>query len=155
MRSPTKSAGFNRHLLLTSTLVLALATGACSADDGGDAEATAKPVTEAAAEQSNIPSGDNGALEDPVGARGDLVGFECAKEGGEWSASGVLLNSSDEEATYVVQVTVHSAKGGTVVGSAEDTLTVNAGKEADFEFGDLYSGKEKNLDCTPRIVRGS
>lgn len=156
MSTSRTSVGFGRSLLMSSLLVTALVAAGCSGDDSEkDAGKTGSESTATASHDPKVPSGDNGDLVDPTGARADLVGFKCASKAGRWAATGTVKNSSKEDAAYLVQVTVHSTEGGTVLGTAEETLDVKAGKKADIDFANIYSGKEKKLECTARVVRGS
>lgn len=144
-----------RRLLVTAAaVILSLSIAGCSGDESDDSGE--KPAAgESASADATVPSGDNGDLANPVGARSDLVDFSCKEKGGTWSAKGTLQNSSGDEATYLVQVSVHSAKAGTVFGSKDDTIEIKAGKKSDFELDGIYAGKEKKVDCTARVVRSS
>lgn len=156
MSTSSNSTGRRRSLLLISLLLTALVAGGCSGDDSEkDAGSSDSDSSAKTGKAPEVPSGDNGDLSDPAGARADLLDFKCAKKEGTWAASGRLKNSSEEDATYLVKVTVHSTKGGTVFGSAEDTVDVKAGQKVAIDFDAVYSGKEKKLDCTARVVRGS
>lgn len=156
MRPMSKSAAAYRRLsVMSAVLIMALAAGGCSGDDDEDSKGSSSSTSDSPGSESSVPSGDNGDLENPVGARNDLVDFKCAKHDGKWSASGTVKNATDDDTTYLVQVSVHSAETGTVVGSKDDTLDVKAGKKVDFDFGNIYSGDDKNLECTPRVVRSS
>ena len=143
---------------LAGLALLGLTLTACSGsgDDTSDSpHKEAAPPSAPASASSKVPSGDNGKIKDPTGDIAALSDFACDKNGKSWSATGRLENTTDGDATYLLQVSVHSASAGTVFGSAEKTFELAAGKKTKFSLDDIYSGREKKVDCTPRVVRGS
>src|SRR5690349_15951099 len=94
-----------------TAIVLVLVLGAFPATACGDThESKDRPAGRegsSAAEGSRTPSGDNGSLTEPVGARADLADFRCRPNGRRrWAASGTLVNAADHEARYLVRVSV-------------------------------------------------
>src|SRR5690349_17188299 len=119
-RRPTPALG----RLAAASIAAAAGTGFLAACGGGATDAGGG----APATRVEVPSGDLARLVDPVGARADLVRFRCRRVQGAWAASGTVVNRSGEEATYLVEVTLHKAEEGTVVGSSRAMLTLAAGE---------------------------
>lgn len=133
-----------------------LGVSGCDASNGpGDDGSTAR-VSSAAADP-RVPSGVLGELEDPQGALRDLEGFECARKGQRWLASGTLENASADAGSYVVTVTLVRPETSEVVARQARTLVVESGGRAPFEleFPKLDDAPKAAVQCVPRVVRGS
>lgn len=103
-----------------------------------------------------VPAGDNGNLIHPVGAISALSGFKCTADGtGRWSASGVVSNTAPLSSRYVLDITVIEKKVDTVVGSVHKQFTVKGGHRVEIKAPNFYTSRKSNLECLPRLVRGT
>lgn len=143
---------FNRKTSIALMLMLgAFQTTAC----GKPAEDhPARHEATSAAEGRRAPSGDNGNLADPVGARADLTEFRCRPRGHRrWTASGTLMNRTDHEARYLVRVSVVVTETNAVLASGERSLAVSAGGSDKFAIGRLPGRTGPETECVARVVR--
>ncbi|QSR24237.1 hypothetical protein CFH99_01185 [Nocardioides aromaticivorans] len=145
---------FNRKTAIALALALgAFSVTACSEDSK---DQPAGRDASSASEESRTPSGDNGDLTDPVGARADLTGFRCAPKGQRrWTASGTLMNPTDHEARYLVRVSVVVTETSEVIASGERDLAVPAGGSEDFAVGRLRGRTGAGVECVARVVRSA
>jgi hypothetical protein len=147
---------FNRKT--ATALVLALSSFSVTAcSDAEDSKGTpASGDASSASEESRTPSGDNGNLADPVGARADLTEFRCTPKGQRrWAASGTLVNETDQEARYLVRVSVIVTKTSEVIASGERDLAVPADGSEDFTVGRLRGRTGAGVECVARVVRSA
>ncbi|MCX6399764.1 MAG: hypothetical protein NTX33_07535 [Propionibacteriales bacterium] len=130
---------------------------ACSVVGDGDEGTGSTPDRSAstAGTTPTVPAGDNKDLEDPKGARGELLRFSCTKAPAGWSATGVLKNSDDSPARYLVTVSVSSRKTGTVFGSKEETIELEGMAKKKIRYDSFFDGKQKGAICSARVVKGT
>lgn len=140
-----------RPVRAVAAAVALLALSSCS-DDADKSPPQTHPTP--TSDSSRAPSGDNGNLNEPVGARADLRDFECDAEGGAWSASGKLENAARKPVTYLVRVSLSDGDAGTVLGTAEHSVTVDAKGSARVKFAEFHSGDPKG-SCVARVVKSS
>jgi hypothetical protein len=136
-----------------ATIVL-MVTASVSACSSSGKEAT-KPVTSAGSPSAGatIPSGDNGALKDPVGDIKALSGFTCKPVAdGSWSADGTLTNTTGDKGTYLVTVSIIKTKGNTVLAQVSRIITLEKGAKTHFAVERVYKKDGKGVSCAPRVV---
>lgn len=142
----------SRARLALALAVTVVSMAACSdSKDSNDQETPAASDSE-----SRAPSGDNGSLANPVGARADLTDFSCATTGQKrWAASGTIVNNADEDASYLVRVSVIVTDTSEVVVSRDKELEVAAAGREKFTFNGLRGRTGDGLECAARVVRSA
>ncbi|WP_040167200.1 hypothetical protein [Microbacterium gorillae] len=144
-----RARGMAALVLVGAVILLAACFG--GRPDGG---ATGTPGPDPA---STVPSGDNGDLTDPVGARDALVDDACAAdEGGVWSGTGTIRNTGEGAVTYLVRFSVVDVTTHAVLGSGDQELTVEAGASAPVAVPAFYTQDgDAELSCHARVVSGT
>lgn len=136
-------------------LGLAVTMGLLAACSDGTEPKDSEPHP-AASSESHAPSGDNGDLADPVGARADLTGFRCVPKGQKrWAASGVVVNDTETASDYLIRVSVVVSGTSEVIVSREQDLAVAAGGREKFALKGLRARTGDGVECAVRVVRSA
>jgi hypothetical protein len=129
-------------------VVVALAIGACGGGGSGDAEDPPATPSQSAPTSERTPASST------VDAAADLSDFVCGPdEDGEWSASGVITNSTGRSADYRVTVVVTDGSGGSLPGKRRVLTALAPGAPEPFEVKNLPASGATDSTCQVEVLR--
>lgn len=127
-------------------VVVALAMGACGG--GGSAEDPSATPSQSASTSERTTTNST------VDAASDLSDFVCGPdEDGEWSASGVITNSTGRSADYRVTVVVADGGGVSQPGKRRVLTALAPGAPEPFEVKDLPASGATDSTCQVEVLR--
>jgi hypothetical protein len=128
-------------------VVVALAIGACG---GGGSEGTEDP----SATPQSAPTSERTSTDSTVDAAADLSDFVCGPDkDGEWSASGVITNSTGRSADYRVTVVVADGSGASLPGKRRVLTALAPGAPEPFEVMNLPTSGATDSTCQVEVLR--
>ena len=145
-------------------VMIALGAVACGGADDGSTAASDPPsqsaTPSAEAESSAAESGSEAESESEsasgsrADAAADLSEFSCeADADGEWGASGVITNSTGEEADYRVTVVVADGPGDSVPGKRRTLTDLDPGTPEPFDIKRLPADGTSDATCQVEVLR--
>jgi hypothetical protein len=131
-------------------IVAAMALAACG---GGSEEPAASPTSDSppVSEPSASPDRSDDQV---VDAGSDLSDFVCAADGdGDWNASGVITNSTEQPADYRVTVVVADGPGASLPGKTRTLTDLDPGVEEPFDVKRLAPTGDTDPTCNVEVLR--
>lgn len=137
---------------MSRVLVLVLiAVGAVACGGGGDHPAAAPDTASASAPARQSAESSSGSK---IDAAADLSEFVCEPDGdGEWDASGVITNSSDQTADYRVTVVVSDGSGASLTGKRRTLPELTPEAPEPFDIKRLPSVDDTDATCQVEVIR--
>jgi hypothetical protein len=131
-------------------IVAAMALAACG---GGSEEPAASPTSDPppVSEPSASPDRSDDQV---VDAGSDLSDFVCAADDdGDWNASGVITNSTEQPADYRVTVVVADGPGASLPGKTRTLTDLDPGVEEPFDVKRLAPTGDTDPTCNVEVLR--
>jgi hypothetical protein len=131
-------------------VVVAMAVAACG---GGTDEPSASPTSDSPT-VSESPASLDRSDDQIVDAASDLSDFVCAADDdGDWNASGVITNSSEQPADYRVTVVVADGPGASLPGKSRTLTDLDPGFEEPFDVKRLAPTGDTDPTCSVEVLR--
>ncbi len=131
-------------------VVAAMALAACG---GGSDEPSASPTSDSPT-VSQSPASLDRADDQVVDAGSDLSDFVCAADDdGDWNASGVITNSSEQSADYRVTVVVADGPGASLPGKSRTLTDLDPGVEEPFDVKRVAPTGDADPTCNVEVLR--
>lgn len=122
-----------------------------SADASADASTEAETGSEADSGESDSAESGSSTRTD---AAADLSEFVCEPDAdGEWSASGVVTNSSGQQADYRVTVVVADGPGASVPGKRRTLTELDPESPEPFDIKRLPADGSTDATCQVEVLR--
>jgi hypothetical protein len=134
-------------------VMLAVGAVACGGSED-DSTAASDPPSQSATPSAEASAEAESASRSRADAAADLSEFSCeADADGEWSASGVVTNSTGEAADYRVTVVVADGPGDSVPGKRRTLTDLEPGTPEPFDIKRLPTAGESDATCQVEVLR--
>jgi hypothetical protein len=132
-------------------VVVAMAVAACG---GGSDEPSASPTSDSPAVSESPSVSTDRSADRVVDAGSDLSDFVCAADDeGDWNASGVITNSTEQPADYRVTVVVADGPGASLPGKSRTLTDLDPGVEEAFDVKRLAPTGDTDPTCNVEVLR--
>jgi hypothetical protein len=138
---------------MSRVLGLVVATIALAACGGGSDDPSASQTSDSPT-VSEPPASLDRSDEQVVDAGIDLSDFVCAADDdGDWNASGVITNSSEQPADYRVTVVVADGPGASLPGKSRTLTELDPGVEEPFDVKRVAPTGDTDPTCSVEVLR--